>query len=376
MRIIITGATGFIGANLVHFLNEHGHEDLILVDKRFSVDKTLAWENIAGAKFSDYLSMEDYLQIIEDVPAQAIIHLYAVTNTQHKRWEDFYETNIKATKIIMQACYENSTPFLYASSAATYGATPHIELDPNITRNVNWLEHNFSDDHKTLKSLVPGNMYAMSKHVVDQWAVNRFDHKYATGWKWAGMKFFNVYGAREWHKKYYLNDMRSPVYRFWDEWRKQSFRELPIYYPPGRGELRHGYQRDFICIDDVLSVILFLLHRVCGDNPEVVSSQDYCLEKLPVFKSGIYNIGTGKARSFLEMAYTVGRSLSIKNGQVDGLVKLTGLPQDMRKGYQGYTCANLDKLKSIGYLCKFTRWGSAIKQSIPKMEATHHEKQC
>jgi ADP-L-glycero-D-manno-heptose 6-epimerase len=299
--IIITGAAGFIGSCLVQKLNDEGYYDLVLVDDFSNENKNKNFEVKRYSKqvnrevFADWL-VENHLHV------QFVFHIGARTDTTETDIELFNRLNLDYTKSIWNICTEFGLPLVYASSAATYGLG----------------EQGYDDDESKIQMLKPLNPYGDSKNDFDIWALKQEKKPYF----WAGLKFFNVYGPNEYHK----GRMASVIFHTFNQIKKSGAMKLFKSHNP---EFKDGEQmRDFVYIKDVVNVLYFLMHH----------RKD----------SGIYNLGTGKARTFLDLAtetfHAMDKAVSIS---------FVPTPEDIREKYQYFTEANMEKLRSIGYSLDF-----------------------
>jgi ADP-L-glycero-D-manno-heptose 6-epimerase len=293
--IIVTGAAGFIGSCIVSKLNRDGENDILAVDVLRKNDK---WKNLRNLNFYDYLDrsqLMDYLNSHSGV--EAIIHMGACSATTETDSNYLMENNYRYTLTLAEHCIKNDIRFIYASSAATYG-------DGSM---------GYSDDETGLRKLQPMNMYGYSKHAFDLKAQRE-------GWlnKIAGLKFFNVYGPNEYHK----GDMVSVVYKAFNQIKENGYVNL---FKSHRQDFKHGEQkRDFIYVMDAVDMVLFFLK-----NPG---------------KSGIYNIGTGKARMFKDLVTAVFKAMDL-----EPKIKYMDMPVEIRDRYQYFTEAEMDKIQNIGY---------------------------
>lgn len=295
--IIVTGAAGFIGSNLVRKLNDEGFKDIVLVDDFTSPLKNKNFEN---KTFSFKIDRSEF---IEWIPSnhrfiQFIFHMGARTDTTEFDVSVFKKLNLDYSKMIWNKCIEFGLPLVYASSAATYGLG----------------EQGYHDDHTVIEQLKPLNPYAESKNEFDKWAVRQERKPYY----WAGLKFFNVYGPNEYHK----DRMASVVFHTFNQIKNTGEMKLFRSFNP---EFKDGEQaRDFVYVKDVIEVMYFLMHY----------------RKDP----GIYNVGTGKAETFLELVRN-----TFKVMHKPEKIKYIDIPADIRDKYQYFTEAKMDKLRSVGY---------------------------
>ncbi len=299
--IVVTGAAGFIGSCLAGALNRLGHKDLVLVDDFSSRQKQM---NLAGKVFRQKVHREAFFGWLGQHHAEVsfVFHLGARTNTAERSKAVFDHLNLNYSMELWKACTAYSLPLVYASSAATYGEG----------------EHGYNDNHDHLPRLRPLNPYGHSKHSFDLRALSSQDSPPF----WAGLKFFNVYGPNEYHK----GNMASAVFHAWKQIREKGRVRLFRSHRPGIG---HGeQQRDFVYVKDVVDVCTFLMQR---QNPPA-----------------IYNLGTGRARSFLELAGSTFAALGIPPQ-----ISFVDTPLPIRGNYQYFTCADTAKLRRAGYNREF-----------------------
>lgn len=302
--IVVTGASGFIGSCLVSRLNEDHFYDLILVDD-FSGNSNHVYhektgKNYLGKKYKalvDRKEFPDWLRKNED-QVQFVFHIGARTDTTEFNKEIFDELNLEYTKELWQICAEFAIPFVYASSAATYGGG----------------EFGYKDDHNIIPALKPLNPYGESKNDFDIWALKQEK----TPFFWAGLKFFNVYGPNEYHK----GRMASVIFHSFNSISQLGMMKLFRSHRPDFTD--GGQKRDFIYVKDVTEVCMFLMHHRKN--------------------SGIYNLGSGKARTFLDLT-----KATFANMDKSPQIEFIDTPADIRDKYQYFTEADMSKLKSIGY---------------------------
>ena len=306
--VIVTGAAGFIGSCLTGFLNQKGITDITAVDRFRNPDKK---PNLGGKDLTEKVEREIFHGWLEKHhgKVQFIFHLGARTDTAETNPEIFERLNTGYSQKLWRQCAQYGIPLLYASSAATYGSG----------------EFGFSDNHDLIPRLKPLNRYAQSKHAFDVWALRQ---KEAPPF-WAGLKFFNVYGANEYHK----GRMASVIFH--------AFRQVEetgrlTLFRSHRPEYKDGEQlRDFIYVKDVLEICYFFFMQ----KP----------------KSGIYNAGTGKARTFNDLAKAVFDALGKKIN-----IEYLDTPADVRDSYQYFTQADTGKLRRTGYIEPFI----ALEQGV------------
>ncbi len=295
--ILLTGAAGFIGSALAAYLNEQGLTDLVLVDDFSNPTKRPNWLHKRYRYLVERHLLWDWLQAYAR-NLTAILHMGARTDTFLTDEAPFHELNLTYSQKLWTLAAEYQIPFFYASSAATYGDG----------------SQGFSDDERLLPTLKPLNPYARSKHQFDLWV----HAQTLTPPRWAGFKFFNVYGPNEYHK----GPMSSVAYRGLLQILQENELRLFRSY---RTEYRDGEQkRDFIYVRDVVQVLYFFLSR---DVP-----------------SGIYNLGTGQAETFL----TLGETLFMAIGR-PARIRFIDMPEAIRNNYQYFTEADIRKLRSVGY---------------------------
>ncbi len=296
--IVVTGGAGFIGSALTWKLNSRGIKDILIVDRLGTAEK---WRNLVSLKYLDFQDKTVFINKLESGyykdSITAIFHMGACSSTMETDADYLMENNFHYTLRLAQWWKNHqSTRFIYASSAATYGDG----------------EFGYSDDYSVLDKLCPLNMYGYSKHLFDCYALRE-------GWlkKIVGLKFFNVFGPNEYHK----GEMRSLINKAYKRVRDDGVMSLFKSYHP---DYQHGQQkRDFIYIKDVVEMILYFM-----DNSDV---------------GGIFNIGTGKARSWNDLADAIFKAL---NKSVN--IEYIEMPEQLREKYQYFTQADLNRLQSIG----------------------------
>ncbi len=301
--IVVTGAYGFIGSCLVGYLNQHGRTDIVAVDDFSREDKS---PNLVGKQVLMYVDRNAFASWFEQHGAAIdfVFHLGARTDTTEQNRELFEELNLNYSKMIWAHCVKYQIPLIYASSAATYG-------DGKL---------GYSDSHQLSKELKPLNPYGDSKNDFDIWLLDQT----AQPPFWAGMKFFNVYGPNEYHK----GRMASVMWHFFRQIRDTGKVRLFESYAPN---IAHGEQmRDFIYINDLLAVLYFLFKHQIGSL------------------SGIYNLGTGKARSYNDLARALFSAMKLPEN-----IEYVAMPADLRAQYQYFTEADMSKIIAAGYSSPF-----------------------
>jgi ADP-L-glycero-D-manno-heptose 6-epimerase len=310
--IVITGAAGFIGSCLAARLNEERFFDLVLVDDFSKKEKEANYRDkkfhalVDRSQFADWLAKNQrYVQFI--------FHLGARTDTTEFNQAIFDELNLGYSKMVWNLCCEFSLPLVYASSAATYGSG----------------ELGYDDRHDVISALQPLNPYGKSKNDFDIWALEQRDCPFF----WAGLKFFNVYGPNEYHK----GRMASVVFHAYNQISKTGTLRLFRSHRPDYGD---GMQmRDFVYVKDLTEICLFLMHHRKGN--------------------GIYNLGSGKARTFLDLGKSVFAAMD-KPASIDFI----DTPQDIRDKYQYFTEATMAKIKALGYPKPFTALEEGISDYV------------
>jgi ADP-L-glycero-D-manno-heptose 6-epimerase len=295
--IVVTGAAGFIASCLVSELNKKGFKDIVVVDDFSRNDKNL---NLNGKAIVAKVPRLDFFKWANTFKDEIdfIFHLGARTDTTEFDQSIFDELNVNYSKDMWSFCTVNNIPLVYASSAATYGMG----------------EHGYKDDHDVVEKLKPLNPYGDSKNEFDKWVLKQT----TTPPFWAGLKFFNVYGPNEFHK----GRMASVIFHAFNQISETGGMKLFASHHP---DYKNGEQlRDFIYVKDVVSVCMYLM------------------EIQP--KNGLYNLGTGKARTFLDLAKATFKAL-----QVPENISFIPTPEDIRDKYQYYTEADMSKLIKSGY---------------------------
>lgn len=301
-NIIITGAAGFIGSCLVSFLNEKGYENLILVDEFDDEEKEL---NLLHKNYLARVERENFFEwVFKEKPnVDFVFHLGARTDTTEFDYAVHQHLNVDYSQSMWNYCTINNIPLVYASSAATYG-------DGQL---------GYNDDHDIIEQLKPLNPYGISKNEFDKWVLHQEVHPPF----WAGLKFFNVYGPNEYHKK----RMASVIFHSYNQVQKDGFVKLFKSHKEG---FKDGEQlRDFIYVKDLLKVFYWLMTA----------------QGIP---SAIYNLGTGKARSFTDLVNATYTALGMKPD-----IRFIDMPEDIRDKYQYFTEANMKKLALAGYTESF-----------------------
>lgn len=298
--ILVTGGAGFIGSNIVRMLNDMGMDDIIISDHISETDK---WMNLRNKSYIEYIERSELFSRINDFSGKVthIIHMGACSATTEKNFDFLYKNNFEFTKKLWHFCVENGACFIYASSAATYG-------DGKLG----------FDDKDDIRKLMPLNGYGYSKQLFDLWVERELITGNSIPKQYVGFKFFNVYGPNE----YFKGTMASVVFHTFNDvmktGRKGLFKSYKKEYVDG------GQLRDFVYVKDVCKVIKYAIEHetICG----------------------LYNLGTGRARSFYDLAvstfHAMGRDIHID---------FIEMPEKLRGKYQYYTQATMDKLRDAGY---------------------------
>lgn len=315
--ILVTGAAGFIGSVIVKELNDRGHHDLLLCDHFESGDK---WKNLRDLKYDSFVQIEDLFShpIWKKVNAiSAIYHMGACSDTTQLDMDFLYKNNTEYTNKLLTLAATKNIPIVYASSAATYGDG----------------EQGYSDDHKGVPTLKPLNKYGYSKQLSDEWILKQKKKPKV----WFGVKFFNVFGPNEYHK----GKMSSVVFQSFNQIKDVGEVKL---FKSHRPDYQDGEQlRDFVYVKDVVRAMI-----------ELIASG----KKKPAI-SGIYNLGTGEARSFHDLVKATFVSMDIRPK-----IKFIDMPAELRNQYQYYTQAEMTKLKKALPKFKFMKLEDAVDDYV------------
>jgi len=310
--IIVTGAAGFIASALVNKLNNKGLKDIVVAD---DFSHPLKMKNIENKAIRSFIHRDELPLWISQNHAniEFVFHLGARTDTAEFDMQILNRLNLDYSKTIWKLCTEFSIPLIYASSAATYGSG----------------EHGYSDSHFVIPELRPLNPYGISKNEFDIFTTTQSE----TPPIWAGLKFFNVYGPNEYHK----GRMASVVFHAYQQIKESGRLKL---FRSHREDFKDGMQlRDFIYVKDVVNVCYFLMNNQ--------------------FSSGIYNLGTGKARSFFDLGNAVFSALNIKPE-----IEFIDIPEDIRDKYQYFTQAEMNKLNNTGYHVPFYSLEAGVQDYV------------
>ena len=309
--IIVTGGSGFIGSALIWRLNQLGHKDIIIVDKFGKNDK---WKNLVNLEYADVFDKDDFGHMVQgdflkNFEIDTIFHLGAYSSTTKRNFDKLLKNNYEYSKFLCEKAIDNNIRFIYASSAATYG-------DGSL---------GYEDDESKLHTLKPLNGYGYSKHMFDLWA-----RRSRVLDKIVGLKYFNIYGPNEYHKK----DMRSVVNKSFHQIKETGKARL---FKSSNPEFTDGGQsRDFLYVKDAVNMTLYF-----WENKIV---------------SGIYNIGTGEANSFNQLIKPIFKTLGVKEN-----IEYFDMPEILKEKYQYYTKADISKIRKAGYIDKITNIEQAVE---------------
>ncbi|MFW5501000.1 MULTISPECIES: ADP-glyceromanno-heptose 6-epimerase [unclassified Maridesulfovibrio] len=310
---IVTGGAGFIGSAMVWKLNQMGIDDILIVDNLAKTDK---WKNLVNLRYEDYIHRDQFFKFIlegdDPFKTDAVIHMGACSSTTEQDADFLMENNYRYTQMLCRFCLQHDVRFINASSAATYGDG----------------QFGFDDDHAGIDRLKPMNMYGYSKQLFDLWA-----KRGGVLDKLVSLKFFNVFGPNEYHK----DDMKSVICKAFNQIGETGEMKLFKSYKP---EYPHGGQkRDFVYIKDCVDVMWWFLQ-----NPQA---------------NGIFNIGTGQAREWNELARSVFAAMDVEPN-----ISYIEMPETIRDKYQYFTQANMSKLVEAGYDKPFTSLEDAAKDYV------------
>jgi len=311
--IVITGGAGMIGSMIAWHLNTVlGRDDIVIVDRHKHAEQ---WQNLCHRRYADYLDKDELLPWLESgVKVDAVIHMGAISATTERDFNLLVQDNFRYSQRLWQWCARNGVPLLYASSAATYGNG----------------EQGYDD--ASIENLRPLNGYGYSKHLFDQWALRQAEAGNAPP-QWCGFKFFNVYGPNEYHKE----RMASVAWHSFNQFRETGTVRL---FKSDRPDFKDGMQlRDFVYVKDAAAVVAFFLAHAD--------------------KSGIYNVGTGQARAFLDLATAVMTS----QGREPSITWID-MPQDLKGKYQYFTQASAAKLRAAGYSQPFHALEDGVRDYV------------
>ena len=311
MGVIVTGGAGFIGSCVVRTLNDSGIEDITIVDNIQQTDK---WMNMRNKRYVRYIQRDEFLPKLPEFVGSTshIIHLGACSATTERDFDFLYKNNYEYTRALWEFSSDNGISFIYASSAATYGDG----------------SKGFDDD-KDINALLPLNGYGYSKQLFDVWA----EKQVRCPKQHVGFKFFNVYGPNE----YFKGSMASVIFHSFNQITERGMVGLFKSYKEGYSD--GGQLRDFIYVKDICKAIMFMI-----DNPNI---------------SGLFNLGTGRARSFYDLALATFDAMGIEPN-----IEFVDMPDSIRDKYQYYTQANMKKLREVGYVEDFYSLELGVKDYV------------
>jgi ADP-L-glycero-D-manno-heptose 6-epimerase len=314
--LLVTGGAGFIGSNVVASLNEAGRADIAVNDILGNDGK---WRNLAGRQLADFVPADELMPWLDGRKLDAIVHLGAISSTTATDGDLVIEANFRLPLRLFEWCAATRTPFIYASSAATYGAG----------------DEGFADDwaNGALRRLKPINLYGWSKQLFDLAVIERVVRKDRLPPQWAGLKFFNVFGPNEYHK----GEMMSLVAKRFDD--AKAGKPVRLFKSYRAGIADGEQKRDFIYVDDAVAVVRWLL-----DNPTV---------------SGIFNVGTGVARSFRDLIAAMFGALGREPA-----IEYIDMPASLRGSYQYFTQAETVNLRRAGYNANFSSLEAAVQRYV------------
>ena len=311
--LLVTGGAGFIGSNVVAALNDAGRSDVVVCDL---LGRDGKWRNLAKRQLMDIVPPDKFADWLKGRKLDAVIHLGAISETTATDGDLVIETNFRFSLRLLDWCTDNPTPFIYASSAATYGdGAQGFRDDPSLP---------------ALKELRPMNLYGWSKHLFDLAVAERVARREKLPPQCAGLKFFNVFGPNEYHK----GTMMSVLARRFDD--IKAGRPVQLFKSHREGIADGDQRRDFIYVDDVVRVMMWLLA-----TPSV---------------SGLFNIGTGAARSFKDMMLAAYGALGTSPN-----IQYIDMPEQIRGSYQYFTQGEVDRLRGAGYNGGFTALEDAVE---------------
>ena len=315
--IVITGGAGMIGSMIAWHLNTHlNRDDLIIVDH---ITHENQWQNLVHRQYIEYLDRDQLFDFLEENDEiDAVIHMGAISATTETDFNKLVEANIHYSQDLWSWCAENDVPFFYASSAATYG------------------DGSAGYDDASIDNLRPLNAYGYSKHFFDQWVLKQTPENAPPAW--AGFKFFNVYGPNEYHKERMASVAFHTFNQFSRTGKMQLFKGTKVGIKDGE------QQRDFVYVKDAVAIVAHFLTHAYSKKPT---------------PNGIYNIGTGQARSFKDLATAVMTSL----GKTPN-IEYIDMPQDLQGKYQYFTEAPMAKIRAAGYTAPMTSLEDGVRDYV------------
>ena len=314
--LLVTGGAGFIGSNLVASLNEAGRTDVAVNDRLGSDGK---WRNLGKRQLADFIFPAELFAWLENRKLDAVIHLAAISATTATDGDQVIESNFRLSLKLLDWCTRTHTPFIYASSAATYGDG----------------EEGFLDDTTpaALRRLRPMNLYGWSKHLFDLAVIDRLGRGEAMPPQWAGLKFFNVFGPNEYHK----GAMMSVLCKVFDD--AKAGKPVRLFKSHRDGIADGDQRRDFLYVEDAVAVMRWLV-----ETPSVC---------------GLFNVGTGSAQSFRGMIEAMFAALGREPN-----IEYIDMPAAIRNSYQYFTQASIEKLRQVGYNGGFTPLEAAVRHYV------------
>ncbi len=341
-KIVVTGAYGFIGSCMVSYLNQQGFENLILVDEFNDENKEL---NLLHKKYLVRVERENLFEWLdkEKPVINFVFHLGARTDTAEFNYSIHQHLNVEYSQKIWNYCTINNVPLVYASSAATYG-------DGAL---------GYDDNHDVIEKLIPLNPYGISKNEFDKWILHQEDHPPF----WAGLKFFNVYGPNEYHKA----RMASVIFHSFNQIQQNGKVKLFKSHKEG---FKDGEQlRDFIYVKDVVKVCYWIMQmlNVKSETPKALfNSEAIFTSHFSLLSSGIYILGTGKARTFNDLVKATFAGLGLQPN-----IEYNDMPEDIRDKYQYFTEAKMSKLQNAGYNKPFSSLEDGVKDYVKNYLSQH-----
>ncbi len=317
--IVVTGGAGMIGSIIAWHLNtKFNLDNLVIVDH---LTHETQWHNLAHRQYAHYLDKDQLLTWLEDRDdITGIIHMGAISATTERDFNKLVTDNIHYSQNLWAWCAENQVPFFYASSAATYG------------------DGNQGYDDASIDKLRPLNGYGYSKHFFDQWVLRQVAEKKPSPPRWAGFKFFNVYGPNEYHKE----RMASVAFHTFNQFSETGIMKL---FKGTKEGIEDGMQmRDFVYVKDAAAIVCRFYNTALTSAPTA---------------NGIYNIGTGQARSFKDLATAVMTSMKREPD-----ITYIDMPQDLQGKYQYFTEATMEKLQAAGYTAPMTSLEDGVKDYV------------
>ena len=321
--LVVTGAAGFIGSCLVGYLNKKGYDQLILVDEFSRLDKQ---DNLKGKKYTHRVERDDFFNWLDlnNPHIEFVFHLGARTDTTEFDYAVHNRLNFEYSQSVWDYCLMKQIPLVYASSAATYGSG----------------DLGYEDNHELPFLLEPLNAYGVSKNEFDKWAIKQHSHPPF----WAGLKFFNVYGPNEYHK----GRMASVIWHSFNQINQNGRVKL---FKSHRPDFQDGQQlRDFIYVKDILKVCFWFMENYPGPS-----------------ESGLYNLGTGKARTFEDLVRATFSGLGLAPH-----IHFIDMPEDIRDKYQYFTEARMEKLRQVGYKEPFYSLEEGVSDYVKNYLSPHN----